>query len=116
MRPKLRRMNLWSDMLGGWSISLIPTGAVLQRTSGVQAAELEKQGEDAKQAAAVIDAEVPFICQYFIVDDLNFLRRTGRVSGMTARIGTVLNVKPILYGNSDGHIVACGKARGAERP
>ena len=51
----------------------------------------------------------------FTVDDLNFLKRSGRVSGATAMIGTVLNIKPILYGNEQGHIVACGKVRGRKK-
>jgi DegV family protein with EDD domain len=67
---------------------------------------------DVRESAAILDAEVPHICQYFTVDDLNFLKRTGRVSGMTAKIATVLNIKPILYGDSSGHIVSCAKVRG----
>ena len=78
----------------------------------VKAAELAKNGSSAEEAAEILDAEVPHICQYFTVDDLNFLRRTGRVSGMTAKIGTILNIKPILFGNSEGNIVAGGKVRG----
>ena len=49
------------------------------------------------------------------MDDLNFLKRSGRVSGATAMIGTVLNIKPILYGTADGHIVSCGKVRGRKK-
>ena len=78
----------------------------------VKAAELNRQGVHAREAAAILDAEVPHICQYFTVDDLNFLKRTGRVSGMTAKIATVLNIKPILYGDRTGHIVSCAKVRG----
>ena len=78
----------------------------------VHAAELSRAGVDVRESAAILDAEVPHICQYFTVDDLNFLKRTGRVSGMTAKIATVLNIKPILYGDSSGHIVSCAKVRG----
>ena len=78
----------------------------------ILAAELSRKGMDAGEAAAILDAEVPHCCQYFTVDDLNFLKRTGRVSGMTARIGTMLGIKPILYGDSTGHIVSCAKVRG----
>ncbi len=78
----------------------------------VQAAELSRQGTLAREAAEILDAEVPHTCQYFTVDDLNFLKNTGRVSGMTAKIGTMLNIKPILYGEHTGHIVSCGKVRG----
>ena len=78
----------------------------------VRAAALAKNGTDVKEAAAIIDEDVPHMCQYFTVDDLNFLRRTGRVSGVAATVGSVLNIKPILYGDSTGHIVACLKVRG----
>lgn len=81
----------------------------------VQAAELSRQGRDARAAAKILDEEVPHICQYFTVDDLNFLKKTGRVSGATAKIGTVLSIKPILYGDSTGHIVSCSKVRGRRR-
>lgn len=81
----------------------------------VRAAELSREGMDAKEAAKVLDEEVPHMCQYFTVDDLNFLKKTGRVSGVTAAIGTVLNIKPILYGDSTGHIVACSKVRGRKK-
>ena len=81
----------------------------------IRASELNRKGTEAREAAALLDAEVPHTCQYFTVDDLNFLKRTGRVSGITAKIATVLNIKPILYGNSTGHIVSCGKTRGRRR-
>ena len=81
----------------------------------VKAAELSRQGLDAREAARIVDEEVAHSCQYFTVDDLNYLKKTGRVSGTTAAIGSVLNIKPILYGDKTGHIVSCGKARGRKR-
>ena len=81
----------------------------------VHAAELSRQGTDVRKAAEILDAEVPHICQYFTVDDLNFLKNTGRVSGATAKIATVLNIKPILFGDATGHIVSCEKVRGRKR-
>ncbi len=81
----------------------------------VHAAELSRQETDAKTAAKLLDDEVPHICQYFTVDDLNYLKKTGRVSGATAKIGTVLSIKPILYGDSTGHIVSCAKVRGRQK-
>lgn len=81
----------------------------------IMAARLSQQGLEAKEAAARLDAEVPHACQYFTVDDLNFLKRTGRVSGFTATIGSILNIKPILYGDATGHIVSCQKTRGRKK-
>ena len=78
----------------------------------VRAAKLSREGVSAREAAAILDEEVPHTCQYFTVDDLNFLKSTGRVSGMSAKIGTVLNIKPILFGDKTGHIISCAKVRG----
>lgn len=81
----------------------------------IQAADLSRRGTSVREAAAILDAEVPHACQYFTVDDLNYLKRTGRVSGFTARIATVLNIKPVLFGDSTGHIISCGKTRGRRK-
>ena len=78
----------------------------------VRAANLSRAGLSAQDAAVILDEEVPHTCQYFTVDDLNFLKNTGRVSGMTAKIATVLNIKPILFGDATGHIISCTKVRG----
>ena len=60
----------------------------------IKAAQLSQQGVTCREAATVLDEAVPHACQYFTVDDLNFLKKTGRVSGVTASIGTILNIKP----------------------
>ena len=78
-------------------------------------ADLRAEGKTAGQTADILRQERMQLCEYFTVDDLNFLKRTGRVSGATAAIGTVLNIKPILYGDNDGHIVACSKVRGRKK-
>ena len=80
-----------------------------------RASDLRAEGLSAAEAADILDKEVMQLLQFFTVDDLNFLKRTGRVSGATAMIGTVLNIKPLLWGDPTGHIVACGKYRGRKK-
>ncbi len=80
-----------------------------------RAAKLSRSGTDAREAARLLEAEVPLTCQYFTVDDLNYLKSTGRVRGVTAKIGSVLNIKPLLYGDAEGNIVSCGIARGRRK-
>ncbi len=55
------------------------------------------------------------IAQLFTVDDLFYLNRGGRCSGAKALIGTMLNIKPLLKGDTKGHIVMYGKARGRKQ-
>ncbi len=55
------------------------------------------------------------MCQFFTVDDLMFLSKGGRISSLTARIGSLANIKPLLTGNSEGKIVSCGKVIGRKK-
>ena len=80
-----------------------------------RAADLRNEGKTATEAGEILDDEVKHLLQIFTVDDLNFLKRTGRVSGATAAIGTILNIKPLLWGDPTGHIVALSKCRGRRK-
>lgn len=76
--------------------------AVEQKRKGLTAAELSKWVEDNRLT----------VCHWFTVDDLNFLKRGGRVSATTALLGTMLSIKPIMHTSDEGKLVPVGKARG----
>ncbi len=81
----------------------------------VMAAAWRGQGEtldDIWQKLLKIRVEM---CQVFTVDDLKYLRNTGRLSNMAAVVGTVLNIKPLLKGNEAGRIVSFAKVHGRRR-
>ena len=52
------------------------------------------------------------LCHWFTVDDLMYLKRGGRISAATALLGTVLNIKPVLHVDNEGHLISVSKARG----
>ena len=52
------------------------------------------------------------LCHWFTVDDLMFLKRGGRISAATAMVGTMLNIKPIIHVDNDGHLINTAKVRG----
>ena len=52
------------------------------------------------------------ICHWVTVDDLNHLKRGGRVSAATALFGTMLTIKPIIHVDNEGHLINVAKARG----
>jgi DegV family protein with EDD domain len=52
------------------------------------------------------------LCHWFTVDDLMYLKRGGRVSAATALVGTVLQIKPVLHVDNEGHLINVSKARG----
>jgi EDD domain protein, DegV family len=52
------------------------------------------------------------IAHRFTVDDLNYLKRGGRVSNASALVGSILNIKPVLYVPDGGTLDVAKKARG----
>ena len=52
------------------------------------------------------------VCHWVTVDDLSHLKRGGRISATTAMVGTMLNIKPIIHVDNDGHLINCAKVRG----
>lgn len=81
----------------------------------LKAISLQKAGKTAEETANYLNIYKYKIVQVFTVDDLMFLRRGGRVSGTTAIIGTILNIKPLLKADNMGKIVVFGKVRGKKR-
>ncbi len=54
------------------------------------------------------------IKHWFLVQDLNYLKRGGRVSSTTAFVGSMLNIKPILKIDEIGKLVTIAKKRGTK--
>lgn len=52
------------------------------------------------------------LCHWFTVDDLMYLKRGGRISAATALLGTMLQIKPVLHMDDEGHLINVSKARG----
>ena len=49
---------------------------------------------------------------YFFADDLKFFRRSGRVSGLAATMGTLIGVRPLIHMSPEGKMVSVGTAKG----
>ena len=81
----------------------------------IKAAEQLRDGIALDAIEEDIRAQVPSMCQSFTVDDLKYLKKTGRVSGAAAIIGNVLSIHPILIGDYEGKIVVKSKVRGMKR-
>ena len=76
--------------------------ACKKRDEGMTLDELHKWVEDTKL----------HLCHWFTVDDLMYLKRGGRISAATALVGTMLQIKPLLHVDDEGHLISMAKARG----
>lgn len=81
----------------------------------MKALAMKKEGKTLVEIAEALNGLVQNLCVQFTVDDLNHLYRGGRLSKTTAILGTVINIKPILYIDGEGKLVALGKTRGRKK-
>ena len=77
--------------------------------------ELCKAGRTAEEILAWAAKEVDRYAVYFFADDLRFFKKSGRVSGLAAMMGTLVGVRPIIHMNAEGKMVSVGKERGRVR-
>ncbi|MCQ2566107.1 MAG: DegV family protein [Clostridia bacterium] len=76
------------------------------------AVQKKKGGADFSSLIKYIEETIPRISHWFTVDDLKYLKRGGRVSPSAAFAATVLDIKPILHVDDEGHLVPVTKVRG----
>ncbi|HIS58389.1 MAG TPA: DegV family protein [Candidatus Limadaptatus stercoravium] len=72
-------------------------------------------GGDVDATCAYLDTLVQNVAVLFVVDDLKFLARGGRLSPAKAKIGNVLQLKPVLYVNKEGEIDVLTKQNGFKK-
>ena len=70
------------------------------------------QGLDLDAVAQWVEDNKLRLCHWVTVDDLDHLKRGGRVSATTAFVGGLLNIKPIIHVDNDGKLDTVGKVRG----
>lgn len=74
--------------------------------------EQAREGKTIEEVAQFAEETKGHIAHWFTVDDLNHLRRGGRVSAAKAVVGTMLGIKPVLHMSDDGKLVPMFNARG----
>ena len=72
----------------------------------------KKKGKTLEEVLDFAEGAKANICHWFTVDDLNHLKRGGRVSAAAALFGTMLSVKPVLHVDDQGRLIPMEKCRG----
>ena len=100
-----RKIVVVDSLCASLGEGLLVHKAVLMKEAGKSLDETAKWVEENKLA----------VCHNFTVDDLFHLHRGGRVSKATAILGTMINIKPVLHVDDEGHLVALSKVRGRKK-
>ncbi len=77
-----------------------------------EVAKLRDEGKTPEEILAWAETEVDKFAMYFFADDLKFFKRSGRVSGLAATMGTLIGVRPIISMSAEGKMDSIGKERG----
>ncbi|MCL1796909.1 MAG: DegV family protein [Eggerthellaceae bacterium] len=79
------------------------------------AVEKAQEGLSIQELAAWVEENKLNIAHWFTVEDLVYLLRGGRVSKTSAWAGTMLNIKPVLHVDDEGHLIPVEKIRGRKK-
>ncbi len=88
------------------------TASLGQGLMVIRAVEMKKAGKSLRDISSYIEENKQKLNTYMTVDDLNHLKRGGRISSTAAILGIVLHIKPILTINNEGRVMALVKAKG----
>ena len=81
----------------------------------MEAARQIEAGMPLERLGSVLAAVSERVRVFFSVQKLDFLRKGGRISEAVYRVGSVLNIKPVLTCSPEGKYVIEKKARGWQR-
>lgn len=76
------------------------------------AVQEKRKGKSLEEVRDFVEQRKDHIDHWFTVDDLNHLKRGGRVSAAAALLGTMLQMKPVLHVDDEGHLIPVSKVRG----
>ena len=76
---------------------------------------LKEAGKSLEETAAWIEENKLHLVHNFTVNDLFHLYRGGRVSKTTAVVGSMINIKPVLHVDNEGHLIPVSKVRGRKK-
>ena len=97
-----RKIYCVDSLCASMGEGLLVTLADQKRRAGASIEEVRDYVEDTKL----------HLCHWFTVDDLNHLKKGGRVSATAAFLGTMLGIKPILHVDNAGRLIPVDKQRG----
>ncbi len=81
----------------------------------VKACKMRDKGLGVEEIATWLEENKKKVVHSFVVDSLSHLKRGGRISGATAAIGGLLNIKPSLYIDDEGKVAQGEKIKGKKK-
>ncbi|MCQ4021612.1 MULTISPECIES: DegV family protein [unclassified Ruminococcus] len=81
----------------------------------LNAAKMRQNGTDIDTLAKWVEDNRLKACHWFVVDDLDQLKRGGRISPTAAAFGKALGIRPLISVDLNGKLVPIAKIRGQQK-
>ena len=91
------------------------SASVAETLIGLKIVECEKAGMTFEQVVDTVENYIAVETTWFILENLDTLRKNGRLSKVKAFVATALKIKPVMSANSEGVIVQLDQARGMNK-
>ena len=79
------------------------------------ATNMLNEGKNKEEIISWIEENKLKVNHWFTVDDLNHLKRGGRVSSTVAIVGTMLSIKPVMHVDNEGRLIPISKVKGRKK-
>lgn len=82
---------------------------------GLKIQECEEAGLDFDETVRTVEEYIDDQHTYFVLENLDTLRKNGRLTGIRSFVASALNIKPVMGSTPEGTICQFGQARGVKR-
>lgn len=109
--------NLYLETYGHKDIHVIDSKSASCGESQIamKAMELEEQGLPFEEIVEKLEKFRDDLNTYFVLDNLETLRKNGRLTGVKAIVASTLNIKPVMAATPKGTIYQCGQGIGIKK-
>lgn len=82
---------------------------------GLKIQECEENGLGFEETVSTVETYIDEQHTYFVLENLDTLRKNGRLTGIKSFVASALNIKPVMGSTPEGTICQLGQARGMKR-
>lgn len=109
--------NLYAEEHGEKDIYIFnsKSASVGETLIALKIRECEEAGMTFEKVIETVEAYIETQNTYFVLEDLDTLRKNGRLTGIKSLVAGALNIKPVMGATSEGTIRQIGQARGVKR-
>lgn len=91
------------------------SASIGQTLIGLKIQELEEQGLPFEEIVEKVEAYIDSQNTWFVLENLETLRKNGRLSKVKAFVATALKIKPVMVATPEGEIAQLEQARGMNK-